>query len=109
MVYVTVALDPEETPTGPLRVVWSALGLTACTPKSSGLTVVCCIPRGVFEHSARVKLEILPTYRADEVVLDWTHIPSLGEVSFQAGMVGGQPVLAPIRESSVSSSSLVLM
>jgi len=98
MVYVTLDLNPDEVPPGLWCLRWGAGGLEGFTPPTSHLSLTCCLPRGIFEHQALVKLAFLPAYPSEHVVLAWTHIPVLGEASFRAQLIGGAPVLEPVKE-----------
>jgi hypothetical protein len=100
LVSVTLDLDPEEIPSAPRYLVWSATGLTASTSKSSDRSMSCCLPRGIFERRTLVKLELLPAYPSDRVVRAWTHIPTLGQATFHARMLEGKPVLAPVESEA---------
>jgi hypothetical protein len=109
MVYVTLLLEPGKL-TGPACVAWSAGGLHATTPKIKGQSVTCCVPRGIFEHRALMRLQMLGSAESDRPVLPWTQIPVLEETLFRAEMVGGRPVLSslaspPMQRASRSSLS----
>jgi hypothetical protein len=95
MVYITLALEPSRL-TVPACVAWSAGGLHATTPKLKGSSVTCCVPRGVFEHRALLRLQMIGSAESDSPVLAWTQIPVLAETMFRAEMVSGRPVLSPL-------------
>ena len=95
MVYVTLALEPTRVE-GPVSVGWSAGGLHATTPRVSCCTAICCIPRGVFDGRALVRLELLDSTGPDGPVLAWTQFPVLGETVFRAGFEAGLPTLRPL-------------
>ena len=96
MVNVTVDLDLEEISAGPHYLLWSGPGLGAVTSKGSDPSGTCVIPEAVFKRGAVIKLELLPACPADRVVLEWTHMPVLGEAFFAACMREGQPALVPL-------------
>jgi hypothetical protein len=104
MVYVTLVLEPSRV-TGPASVAWSAGGLHATTPKIKGPTVTCCVPRGVFEHRALMRLQMLSSAEPDGPVLAWSQIPVLEETMFRAEMVAGRPVLSPLASPPASQSA----
>lgn len=93
MVYVTLHLNPGEASRGPRCVAWSAGGLRACTRKTRSLSLICCIPHGVFQRETAVKLEVLKAREPDEPIPPGTQIPVLWEGSFRACMRNGAPVL----------------
>jgi hypothetical protein len=96
MVYVTLNLDSTSLKR-PTTVAWSAGGLHATTPKTTGPVVTCCIPHGVFEDRASVKLELLDSPDSERPIFAWSQILVLGEVSFRAGLNAGVPTLTPFR------------
>jgi len=99
MVYVTLNLAPSALKK-PASVAWSAGGLHATTPRITGPVVTCCIPYGVFEHRAMVKLELLDSSESEQPILAWTQFPVLAETSFQAGLEAGAPTLHLLRTNT---------
>ena len=97
MVYITLALDLSRV-TGPTCLAWSAGGLHATTPRTKGSSVTCCVPRGVFDHRALIRLQLIHSAEADSPVFAWTQIPVLEE------MVAGRPVLASLASPSIQPS-----
>jgi hypothetical protein len=95
MVYVPLVLEPSGV-TGPACVAWSAGGLRATTPKIKGSSVACCVPRGLFENRALVRLQMIGSAESDNPILAWTQIPVLKETMFRAEMVAGRPLLSPV-------------
>jgi hypothetical protein len=95
MVYITLAIEPSRL-AGPACVGWSAGGMHATTPKLKGSSVTCCVPRGLFEHRALVRLQMIGSAESDGPVFAWTQIPVLAETMFRAEMVSGRPVLSPL-------------
>lgn len=95
IVYVTLALDPGVV-TAPACLAWSTHGLHATTPRIIGESVTCGIPRGIFEHRARVTLQILDCGALEKPVYPWTQIPVLREAVFRADMAAGDPILVPL-------------
>jgi hypothetical protein len=96
LVNVTVDLDPKEISPGPCYLVWSGPGLVTDTSKAGDPSAMCCMPEAAFKRGAVIKLELLPAYPTDRVVLEWTHIPVLGEALFVARMQDGRPALVPL-------------
>ena len=100
MVYVTLVLEPDRI-TRPACVAWSAGGLHATTPKIRGTSVTCCIPRGLFEHRALMRLQMIGAAESDGPILAWTQIPVLEETRFRAELVAGRPALSPLSTGPV--------
>lgn len=96
MVYVTLVLERDKL-TGHPCLAWSVQGLHATTPRISDDTVTCALPRGIFEHRARVRLQILDSPAPGQPAQPWTQLPVLEETLFQADIVDGKPVLMPLR------------
>lgn len=96
MVSITLGLDQEEIPAGRHYLCWSGLGLGVVTTAGGDPSGIVCIPEAVFKKGAVIKLELLPACPADQVVLEWTHMPVLGEALFEARMQEGQPALLPL-------------
>lgn len=104
MAYVTLSLEPDRL-TGPACVAWSAGGLHATTPRTEDTSVTCCVPRGIFEHHALLRLQLIGTAESDRPVFAWTQIPVLEETLFRAEMVSGRPVLYPLASPMMQTPS----
>ena len=105
MVYVTLVPEPSAV-TGPASVAWSAGGLHATTPKIKGPSVTCCVPRGVFEQRALMRLQLVSSAESDKPILAWTQIPVLEETMFRAEMVAGRPALSPFASAPRGANTL---
>jgi hypothetical protein len=103
MVYITLILEPSRV-SGPACLAWSAGGLHATTPRMSGPSVTCCVPRGVFDHGSLLRLQLLRYAEADSPVFAWTQIPVLEETVYRAEMVAGRPVLALLGSPAIRAS-----
>ena len=103
-VCVTLHLDPDLL-TGPVFLAWSAGGMHATTPMIEGAAVTCCLPRGIFEQHALMRLQLIGTVESDRPVFAWTQIPVLQEALFRADVVFGRPVLSPLESPVIRTSS----
>jgi hypothetical protein len=95
VVYITLTLEPSRVH-GPICLAWSAGGLHATTPRIVGSSVTCCVPRGMFDHRALIRLQLVRAAETDSPVFAWTQFPVLEETLYRAEMVAGRPVLAPL-------------
>ncbi len=103
MVYVTLTLDPDRIAT-PVSVAWSAGGLHATTPRIKSTTVTCCVPRGIFEHHALMRLQLVGSAEQEKPIMAWTQIPVLEEALFRTQMIAGRPFLSPFVATAPESA-----
>jgi hypothetical protein len=103
MVYVTLVLEPSKV-NRPACIGWSAGGLHATTPRIKGSTVTCCVPRGLFEHRALMRFEMIGSDESDRPILEWTQIPVLEETMFRAEMVADSAVLSPLASPQLQAA-----